>query len=137
MNIERNRIPTLISMVVSLIILGIFIVLSNLIAKKSKNKIQETKCEELRRMAMMRMIESANKAGNEGDESAKKGTGVITAGLHYQHAMSVISCCQALSLGDSPSGINLVQLHQHYKSKRDNVLQRIARMSGGKFKVKQ
>jgi len=134
MFLDRRRAATVAAAVVSLAVLSAFAVLSNWMHRRRRSRTRESTCVEQRRDAATRLIRSAQNAIVSGAQAARKQTLLVTAAVHFQHALSALSAAQSMD-PENASGIDIAAMYQDCRARRDDVLRRITRMSGGKFQT--
>jgi len=131
---DRRRVTTIAAAVASLAILVTFGVLSNWMQRRRRSRTRESTCVEQRRDVATRLIRSAQNAIASGAQAARKQTLLVTAAVHFQHALSALSAAQSVD-PENASGIDIASMYQDCRARRDDVLRRISRLSGNKFRT--
>lgn len=132
---DRRRLATAATAIAALVVLSAFVVLSNWMHRRRRTRTCERSCVEQRHDAAFNLVRSAQRAIASGAEASHKQPLLVTAAVHYQHALSALSAAQSID-PDNTTGIDVASMYQDCRTRRDDVLRRITRLSGGKFKAK-
>lgn len=133
---DQRRKRTIVVAIVTLTLLVVCIILSNWMHTRSRARKREKTCIEHREEMARQLIRSAQQAITSGTEASRKQSFLVTAAIRYQHAISMLSAAQNMD-PENTSGIDIASLYQDCLRRRNEVLTRISRLSGGKFQTKQ
>jgi len=132
---DGRRVATVAAAISALAGLSAFVVLSNGMHRRRYAHKREKSCVEQRHAIAFDLVRSAQRAIASGSEASRKQTTLVTAAVHYQHALSALSAAQSID-PDNHAGIDVNSMYQDCRTRRDDVMRRIARLSGGKFQTK-